>query len=197
MWLRLLPMLLVASGVLFWYAGRPVQHPPGILVAEAPRQERVTEPEAIRHRGYQLTPVARFEAKARLLGKKRYRSDATAGLAPYDLAIGWGPMSDTSILEQYDIIQQQRVYRWHSEQRPLPTKTVILNSTNLHVIPATAAVSARLARLREGHVVELRGRLVDVLSNDGNRWKTSTTRSDAGVGACEIVWLESIEVAAE
>lgn len=195
MWLRLVPVLVLVAGALYWYAARPVAHPPGVLAPEAPRQEPVADATPIRHRGYALTPVARFETRARVLGKKAYRRDATARLAPYDLALGWGPMSDTAVLEHLTVVQTQRVYTWRRAERfPLTPREVVLSSTNIHVIPATPAVESALARIREGHVVRLRGRLVDVLAPGGTRWRTSRSRTDAGVGACEIVWVEAIEV---
>ncbi len=193
MWLRILPFLLAAAGVLFWHAGRPVSHAPGVLAPEAPRQE-ATERTSFRHRGADLTPVATFEMRARVLGKKRYRTGPGAGLLPYDLAVGWGPMSDTAVLERFSIRQGRRAYMWSTDAYPIPRRDVVRHSTNMHLIPATSGVEAALARVREGHVVRLRGRLVNVVAGDGSRWRTSTSRTDAGYGACEIVWVEALEV---
>lgn len=185
-------VLVLAGGV--WLAGRPVRPAPGVLAPEAPRQEPVAGHRPFRQRGHDLTPVATFEVRARVLGKKRYRSGPAAHLAPYDLALGWGPMSDTAVLDGFTIRQEQRAYAWKADPYPIPYRDVVLNSTNLHVIPATAAVEATLSRIREGQVVRLKGRLVDVRSADGAYWRTSRTRSDAGVGACEIVWVEGLEI---
>ena len=185
---------LLALGAYVFYSGRAVTHAPGILAPEAPRQTPVTAGQPIRHRGYHLTPVAHFSVEARVLGKKAYRRDPNARLALYDLAVGWGPMSDTAVLDHLSIRQQQRAYTWENAGAPLSTREVILHSTNMHLIPASDAVAAALVRLRPGHLVRLRGRLVDVLANDGSRWRTSRTRMDAGMGACEIVWVEALEI---
>lgn len=194
--LLFLPVGLVLLGTWFWYAGRPISHPPGVLVPEAPRQTPVTDATPLRHRGYHLTPVARFELRARVLGRRRYRDDPTARLAPYDLALGWGPMSDSAVLEHFTITQAHRAYTWQSDRPPLPTREVVRHSTNIHVIPAGSAVAAALTRIRAGHLIRLRGRLVDVRAHDGTRWRTSRSRLDAGMGACEIVWVEAVEVEA-
>jgi hypothetical protein len=54
-------------------------------------------------------------------------------------------------------------------------------------------VEKQLARLRAGQVVTLHGYLVDVAMH-GGVWRTSMTRTDTGAGACEIMWIEAIEV---
>ena len=50
-----------------------------------------------------------------------------------------------------------------------------------------------------GDLVTLQGKLVDVEIRDAGgavaaRMRTSLTRDDVGSGACEIVWVESVEV---
>ncbi|RMH54721.1 MAG: hypothetical protein D6685_14545, partial [Bacteroidetes bacterium] len=122
-----------------------------------------------------------------------YRTDEHARLAPYDLAVGWGPMSDTAVLDDLTITQMHRFYRWQTRRYPIPRAEIIRHSTNIHIIPADDAVAGAVSRLRPGHLVRLRGRLVHVLGADGARWRTSLSRTDAGMGACEILWLEAVE----
>lgn len=192
--MRIAAVLLLLAGAGLWYGSRPIEHPPGVLVPQAPRQTAETEARPIPHRGYTLAPVARFDAEGRVLGRKAYRTDEHARLAPYDLAVGWGPMSDSAVLDAFTITQMRRFYRWQTDRYPIPRNDVIRHSTNIHLIPATAAVEGAIARIREGHVVRLQGRLVNVRGPDGSRWRTSTSRTDAGMGACEILWLESVEI---
>jgi hypothetical protein len=42
--------------------------------------------------------------------------------------------------------------------------------------------------------VRLSGYLVEVLGDDGWRWVSSLTREDTGTGACEVIWVEQIEL---
>ena len=72
-------------------------------------------------------------------------------------------------------------------------RDVMVNAAQIHAIPADDAVEARLATLRPGQVVALHGFLVDVRGRNGFRWNTSLTREDSGEGACEIMWIESID----
>jgi len=50
-------------------------------------------------------------------------------------------------------------------------------------------------RVRAGDLVHIRGYLVNAHMPDGGEWRTSTTRSDSGAGACELVWVEDLEIA--
>ena len=47
---------------------------------------------------------------------------------------------------------------------------------------------------RKGQVVALEGYLVKVISKDGWWWKSSLTRNDTGNGACEVIWVEEVEI---
>jgi hypothetical protein len=67
------------------------------------------------------------------------------------------------------------------------------------LIPATEQTARELGRVRIGDLVTLQGKLVDVEIRDGRgavaaRMRTSLSRDDVGSGACEIVWVESVEI---
>ena len=65
--------------------------------------------------------------------------------------------------------------------------------TGGHMIPAHAAVARKLNQVRPGHIVRLRGYLVAVSADDGWQWRSSLSRTDTGNGACELMWVESVE----
>lgn len=194
--LRLFAGLLAVVGALTWFLLRPIDHPDGILAPEPPRQTLLDVRDAMHKSGYLVTPVADFALEARVLSKKHYRSDALAGVAPYDLALGWGPMSDSAVLDAISISQMQRFYMWRTSNYPIPRNDIIRHSSNMHMIPATPAVESALSGLKAGHVIAVRGRLVDVVTPEGEVWATSKSRTDAGMGACEIVLAESVEILA-
>ena len=64
----------------------------------------------------------------------------------------------------------------------------------MHMIPANPVVEKRLKSVRPGNIVRVRGCLVEVSAKDGWRWRSSLTRTDTGPGACELIWVESLEV---
>lgn len=173
---------------------KPVTHPPGILIDGTPLQINV-QPSSFEMDDYRITRKARFEIHARVLSTEQYYLNREADLSPIDLALGWGVMSDQSLLEQIDISQSSRWYRWRYEgSLPVSDQQIITSSGNMHMIPASASVERSLMKLREGDVVVLQGYLVDVDHESGWRWRTSMNRTDTGAGACEIVFIESIMV---
>jgi len=151
-------------------------------------------PPAFEHRGYHIQPLARFALEARVLSKRLYRYDQGAKLAPLDLALGWGRMSDSRVLEKISISQSNRFYFWYTANPPIPLEEIALSSANMHMIPATTDLEQRLKQLKSGNIVRLRGYLVRASGPDGFYWQSSLTRSDTGNGACELVWVEELAV---
>jgi len=150
---------------------------------------------AISYGRWTLTPRAHYDITARILSREDYHFDALASLVPEDLALGWGAMSDNEVLKSFKISQGARFYTWQPiAQLPIPREDVIEHSANTHVIPADAVVRRQLARLRVGQVVHLSGLLVDGVRDDGAWVHTSLTRKDSGAGACEIMYVEDVEV---
>ena len=182
------------AGLMYWN-GRPVAQPPGILAPEEPLQTEPASGESWSFRSYQLTSLAQFQIRARVLGTERYRFDRAAELSPVDLVLGWGPMSDSRVLEALTIRQQDRFYFWSASTMPIPAGEVISHSANMHLIPATDAVAKRLLGAKVGQLVELRGQLIQAKGKDGFTWVSSLTRMDSGDGACEVIWVEAARVA--
>lgn len=166
---------------------------PGVVAPDAPTQSEPVR-SLFRFRNFTLEPVAAFEIEARVLARKSYWMDDEAALSSLDLALGWGRMSDESILDSIDISQGGRFYRWRVDSFPIPRREIETHSANMHLIPATATVEDSLDDVRPGQVIMLRGHLVNAEGENGWRWKSSTTRSDTGAGACELVFVETVEI---
>ena len=173
---------------------KPVEHSPGILVTETPIQVDVA-PSGFEFEDYRVTRKARFEIRARVLSTEPYYSGRNADLSPIDLALGWGVMSDQAVLDQLEISQSSRWYRWRYESSPpVSEQQIIYSSSNMHMIPARKAIGRSLKKLRKGDIITLSGYLVDVDHDSGWQWRTSMKRTDTGDGACEIVYIESLSV---
>lgn len=84
--------------------------PPGILIPYQPWQAAIGNARPWEKEGRLIYPLADFRLRARVLGKERYRFDSQADISPVDLALGWGPMSDQTILDQLDIAQSSRFF---------------------------------------------------------------------------------------
>ena len=194
MW-RWVFIAIFALGAWHFRSARAVEQPAGILIAAEPDQVPLDERQpSLSKPGYRIKPLQRFSLDARVLGTERYWFDRGADLAPVDLALGWGPMSDTAVLGQIDISQGGRFFFWHVERFPIPRHDIEVNSANMHMIPADANVEAALKSLRVGQLVHFSGYLVEVAGTDGWRWRSSLTRGDTGNGACELVWVEELHI---
>jgi hypothetical protein len=78
---------------------RSIERAPGVLAQDEPQQENYDLlPPAFDHDGYAIQPLARFSLLARVLSRSDYHLDRLSGLIPTDLALGWGPMSDSAVL---------------------------------------------------------------------------------------------------
>jgi hypothetical protein len=172
----------------------PVGFAAGVSMERPPLQQDLDGRPVIRVGDYALTPVADFQLEARVLGRRDYRRDAGARLAPIDLALGWGAMARPEIIDQVDIRQRGRFYFWRVESYPVERDEIIRSSANMHLIPASPAVFAELQRAERNRQIRLRGYLVNIDRADGWRWRSSMTRTDSGDGACELILVTRVEV---
>ncbi|MEO8626887.1 MAG: hypothetical protein ABI612_02140 [Betaproteobacteria bacterium] len=205
---RWLLVILVLFGAWNHWHSRPVSYAPGVLVSSQPQQSDVATiagapPEQTgggavgsipARNGYRITALQTFSLEARVLGAEHYRFDREADVAPVDLALGWGPMSDQSVLNRIEISQRGRFFHWHVDEFPIPRHEIEVNSANMHMIPANDTIASQLQAVRPGQIVKFSGYLVEVTAADGWRWRSSLTREDTGAGACELVWVEKLMV---
>jgi hypothetical protein len=179
----------------YWYLHRPIDYPAGILVAAEPSQIPLPPNlSPIAYGTFQLKPLALFSVEARILHRRNYRYDAQAALVPTDLAVGWGPMTDQSVLDRLHITQSMRFY-WFEYKLPppIPIPEIVSHSSNIHIIPATPAIASLCKSLRVGSLVRLNGDLVEASGPGITSWRSSLNRTDSDNGACELLYLEEIE----
>jgi hypothetical protein len=188
-------LLAALGGWHWWTSERPVHRPPGIIAAGEPVQVDLDPPPRFDAKGYTFIQRAKYDITARVLRKEIYHFDGGAGLAPVDLGVGWGPLSDSTLLDQLEFSQMGRFFYWRPRTAnfPLPSATLISHLAQMHMIPATGDIEAKLRKLRPGQVVTASGYLVDIRGANGFTWSTSLSRTDTGDGACEVFWVERLE----
>lgn len=163
-------------------------------VSETPLQSS-TSAAALQRAGYSIEPLADYTVRARVLSIERYRMGREADLSPVDFALGWGPMSDSAVLDRLTISQSNRwyQYRWQGEP-PIEPSVIIRTSANTHLVPADDMVKTRLLGVRPGSVVTLTGYLITARHADGWSWRSSLSRDDSGGGSCELMWVTDVTI---
>ena len=192
-WRFLVFAITIVGAYQFW-SEHEVKQPDGVLAADEPRQVNVSNEKGFLRDGYNIKPQAYFEITARVLSRENYRLGREADLSPVDFALGWGKMSDQRVLEKMKISQGNRFYYWRVKEYPIPHQEIVSSSANMHMIPADSSINDLLSDVHQGHVIRLKGFLVNIDASDGWRWRTSMKRTDSGKGACELIWVEEIEI---
>ncbi|MGM9425329.1 hypothetical protein [Hydrogenophaga sp. MI9] len=192
-WKTLAFIALIGFGAYQHFHSRPVHQAPGAVAAAVPQQHDAQAAE-FPFKGYTLQPLQDFQIEARVLASETYRTGRESELSPVDLALGWGRMSDSAVLDKVRISQAGRFYAWHVDEFPIPREEIEQSSANMHMIPADGAIAGRLKDVRPGQVVRIQGWLVEARSGDGWRWRSSLTRNDTGAGACEVIFVRDLQV---
>jgi hypothetical protein len=192
MWKRLLVVALIAWGAYSHWNQRAVLHGPGVVAPHVPVQTNFSDSHPFDYKGYRITRLAEYDIDARVLSREDYRLGREADLSPTDFGVGWGRMSDESVLKNIEISQSGRFMNWRVQEFPIPQREIETSAANMHLIPADAAIAHQLADVRKGQVVHMRGYLVRVDAGDGWHWVSSLSRDDTGAGACELFWVEAV-----
>lgn len=173
------------------------------LAADEPEQEPLAgaEPIVQEVNGHQviLTPRAGYRITGYAAEVSRQLLDKWDFAMPMDLALVWGPVADPAVLRHlsFHLTERYVSYRYDGDTPrvgALPT-----HIANNHLIPASDEIAAAMKAVRIGDRVTVTGKLVDVEIRDAQgrsvfRGRTSLTRGDVGSGACEILYVEGLEV---
>jgi hypothetical protein len=115
-----------------------------------------------------------------------------------DVCLAWG---DNAAKDTYrDVHFSNTQWECHFETRSNATWQAFRldQVSNNHLLAGDAQIARRLADIHVGDQVRLRGFLVNyTIYRDGVAQGTrvsSQTRTDTGPGACEVIYLESVEV---
>lgn len=186
--------ILIIILVYFFYPDTVIRFPPGITAPDQPRQTNLTSNKEWTVEEFTIQALAEYNIKARVLSRNNFSLGMESELSPFDLALGWGPMSDQSVIDYIDISQRNRWYRWQADNLPIPSSDVSLNSANVHIIPKDKTIKEKFDKVYKGSLVELKGYLVKITKADGWHWISSLKRDDNGGGSCELFWVEEVSI---
>ncbi|MBO1925167.1 hypothetical protein [Thiomicrorhabdus sp. 6S3-12] len=188
--------LLILGGLWFhfYHIGKADSYGPGIFAASAPYQYE-TSMDQFRADDFIFHPIADFEVEARVLDASISYLDRKGWLAPLQLVIGWGKMSDESVYQNVDISIFNHQYKWDIESPDLISEEQVMTSTaSLHLIPASKEIRKKMLDIKIGDIVSLRGSLVNIKRTTGWEWKTSIKRNDKGENAGEILYVKDVNI---
>ena len=193
---KLLVALAIFAAVLvyFFYPEKVITYPPGVTAPSPPKQTNLTVEKKWTVEEFTIEALAKYDVKARVLSRDNYSLGKESDLSPFDLALGWGPMSNQSVIDKIDISQRDRWYFWQADILPIPRNEITLNSANTHIIPKDEDVKDEFDKVYKGSLIEMKGYLVKVTTAKGWTWKSSLRRDDTGGGACELLWVEDLKV---
>ena len=205
-WLFLAMLAASVVGGIHWFLyERTVRHAPGPLALEEPAMSLGSQLAPWTDaRGFRYGALGRFGGRVVVVARRNYAIGEFAHLAPTDLAIVWGPLSDPRAYAQLAFDQRGSPFSGRYvapevragtplAQRPFAeTQAYLLaNLTHVHTIAANDAIASRLAAIRPGQVVRFSGLLVDVTSPAGGRYTSSLALHDYD---CEIAWIDELEL---
>jgi hypothetical protein len=193
-WLLLLVPFVVVTA-LFLVIYHPYSGPDFI---EDPVQSQLSEPQQISYDGRDgpvtINFLAAYHIVAAIKSRQDYSADFPSQVSPTDLALAWGSLNQDDIASHIRYRQSNRWYYFSYDAESPVTKAYIQeHSANVHIIPADKHVAALLRQSRSNDTVELDGYLVEVAFASGS-WRSSLSRSDAGDGACEVMYVTSIDL---
>lgn len=193
----ILALIIIICTYQYW-VGRSIYRPVGVMVSEQPEQKILPDDMlSIKFKDVLIKRLADFKMKARVISTEKYWLGQTAAVAPVDVAFGWNQMSDSAFLDKLNMSQSNRFYFYRYDNEGIhgiDPSVIIKNSANMHLIPSTKDIENKIKKLRPGHIVNLSGQLVRVDFKDGTEMKSSLTRDDTGAGACEVVWVTSLNM---
>ncbi|NCQ54399.1 hypothetical protein COV88_03670 [Candidatus Saccharibacteria bacterium CG11_big_fil_rev_8_21_14_0_20_41_19] len=120
----------------------------------------------------------------------------------YDLCMAWGKnVSDSVYLSpNISFSQNQRFCNYKYSQ------DIGFNAnqmSNNHLVTTNESILEKLKTISNGDEISITGQLINMTaSGTGNdnsglkslTWNSSTTRTDTGAGACEVIYVESIDI---
>lgn len=186
--------LLIVVLAYFFYPETVITFPPGLTAPDQPIQVNISEERFWIKYEFNFKALAEYKIKSRVLSRNNFSLGKESEISPLDLALGWGPMSDQSVIDKINISQSNRWYHWKADVLPIPMKEISLNSANVHIIPKDESVEDKFDEVYKGSLVEMIGYLVEVTAEDGWRWKSSLKRDDTGGGSCELFWVEELTI---
>ena len=155
---------------------------------------------------YEVTPLYEYTLSGLVVRRMDYSwfsIDRSEKIFPLDLCLIWGSNLRYKVHQAKTIrFSQDCRFCWVEWREKLPFS--LTEVSNNHLLLSQPDVERTLNRVMIGDQVKLHGKLIKVnarLIGKGGRydseavtWTSSTTRTDTGPGACEVIYVEDAVV---
>ena len=155
---------------------------------------------------YTLTTVQDYTITGLVLHTQNYdawyslsRTDKTFSK---DICVVWGKTLQSKSYQSLDVTQDSH-WCWWNYYKP----GLVVNSdeiSNNHLITSSQSVEKQILSIGGGDQIRIFGKLVNVHASALGQahefepqqadWFTSTSRNDSGAGACEIIYVERVDI---
>ena len=156
--------------------------------------------------GYDVTVnyLYKYEVDALVLSTKDYKGlGIQDSLSPKDIGVAWGKVAENNLAIDFQWSQSNRFLNWYVDDinvlAPVGGPDGVTQScSNNHIIPADDNVKSQLKKVKMGDHVQIEGYLISLNGVDSKghtfTWNSSTSRTDSGDGACEVIYATKISV---
>jgi len=171
-------------------------------ISGEPQQTTLPSPETAQvtfhGKNYLLEKHHRYEIAGEVLSIETYRVSFTNEFFDVDLGLIWGPRLP-EMKQKYQFTQAARWLIWSSKGPVSDAERRYITShvSNNHLIPSDGRrnLMKALQWPGRGDKVRIAGYLVNIKDLSGRMiLASSTSRDDTGAGACEVIWVEEIQI---
>jgi hypothetical protein len=148
-----------------------------------------------------ITPVAIYRIAGEVMSKRKYTHGWGSEIMPFDLALVWGMLTYPHVQKQLSIKHDSTRMAWFrmkGDDPPVDLEYAMSHGSNNHIIPANDNIREIVEnQIRIHDRVVLEGYLVNVEGRNKEQrisLKSSLSRTDADRGACEIIYVTSVQV---
>ncbi len=179
-------------------------------VLKPPLQESLVDQELIEFAKdgyeYELTPLFSYSINGLLVSKMNYRLFSLHkydNLFPLDICLIWGGNVEKKIHKNKRVKFSQDC-RWCWVKWRGNVDFNFSEIANSHLLIKDKRLERKIKKLVAGDQVNIKGKLVNVkaqLVGKADKWEpqtfswnSSTNRTDQGAGACEVIYVEDVQV---
>lgn len=151
----------------------------------------------------QINYIAKYSISGRVVDVQNYYGyNIENKLSPKDIGMSWGFFANEENHKKVTWTSLgNRSLSWYSNDGNWISKMGGVSKisqfcSNNHLIPSDNKIKRLIDEIKEGDFIRIEGRLVKVnyRINSSNyvTWNTSTSRTDSGDGACEVIYVTDV-----